>query len=94
MLAEAAAEHVGAGAEVPEAMAFRWLCLRLQPAQAVHTCTVAASQKPEVTGKVLPLLVASTMTAPPLCAACSATWRLSLLVLKDQLPLWPSVDLK
>ena len=55
---------------------------------------VTASQEPELTGKVLPLLVASTMRAPPLCAACSATWTLSLLVLKDQLPLWPSVDLK
>ena len=100
MLAEAAAQHVRAAAAVPQARAFRWLCLGLQSTCSLHMLCMpgqgrlAAAQEPELTGKVLPLLVASTMIAPPLCAACSATWRLSLLVLKDQLPLWPSVDLK
>ena len=47
-----------------------------------------------LTGKVFPLRVASTMTQPLFDAAVSATCILSLVVLKAQLPLCPSVDLK
>ena len=42
----------------------------------------------------LPRRVASTSSAPPAAAAASATCRFSRTVLKDQLLLWPSVDLK